>query len=175
MCEAGGAPATIPDLMTAPDPRHALFPGTFDPVTFGHLDLVRRAAAMFERVTVAVGVNPGKRELLALEQRLDLLRATTSDLPGVTVTELSGLVITGCRELGAGTILRGARTSADFQYEAQMARSNRAMAPELDTVVLASSPEHVHISSTLVRQVAEHGGDLSPFVPPAVASLLGAR
>lgn len=161
--------------MAALDPRHALFPGTFDPVTLGHLDLVRRAAAMFERVTVAVAGNPGKRELLTLAQRLELLRETTADLPRVTITELSGLVVDGCHELGAGTILRGARTSDDFQYEAQMARSNRAMAPGVDTVVLASSPEHVHISSTLVRQVAQHAGDLTPFVPPAVARLLGER
>ena len=81
----------------------------------------------------------------------------------------------GCRDLGAGTILRGARTSADFQFEAQMARSNRAMAPELDTVILISSPEHVHISSTLVRQVSEHSGDLEPFVPDAVARVLESR
>ena len=161
--------------MPAPDPRHALFPGTFDPVTLGHLDLVQRAAAMFARVTVAVAGNPGKRELLTQEQRLELLRETTADLPGVTIIELSGLVVDGCRRLGAGTILRGARTAADFQFEAQMARSNRAMAPELDTVVLASSPEHVHISSTLVRQVAQLSGDLTPFVPPAVARLLAAR
>jgi len=161
--------------MAALDPRHALFPGTFDPVTYGHLDLVRRAAAMFERVTVAVAHNPGKRELLTMDQRLELLRETTRGLAGVEVCVLEGLVVAGCRRLGAGTVLRGARTAADFQYEAQMARSNRAMAPEVDTVVLASSPEHVHISSTLVRQVAEHSGDLAPFVPPAVARLLERR
>lgn len=161
--------------MPALDPRHALFPGTFDPVTYGHLDLVRRAAAMFERVTVGVARNPGKREMLTMEQRLELLRETLADRPTVTVTVLEGLVIAGCRELGTGTILRGARTSADFDFEAQMARSNRAMAPDLETIILISSPEHVHISSTLVRQVAEHSGDLTPFVPDVVARVLESR
>ena len=154
---------------------HALFPGTFDPVTQGHLDLVRRAAALFERVTVAVASHPTKTELLPLERRLELLRETTAGIPGVEVARLEGLVVDGARALGATVIVRGARSATDFEYEAQMARSNRAMVPELDTLVLASSPEHVHVSSTLVRQVFEMGGDLTPFVPEIVVRALGAR
>jgi len=151
---------------------HALFPGTFDPVTLGHLDLVRRAAALFGRVTVAVAHHPAKKELLPLERRLELLREVTREIPGVSVAPLDGLVVQGCAALGADVIVRGARDAGDFEYEAQMARSNREMAPAIDTVVLASSPEHVFISSTLVRQVAEMGGDLAPFVPPEVARAL---
>ena len=154
---------------------HALFPGTFDPVTLGHLDLIRRAAALFGRVTVAVATNPEKRELLSLERRLELLGEVTAGVPGVAVARLEGLVVQGCRELGADVIVRGARTAVDFEYEAQMARSNRVMEPGIDTVVLASSPEHAHISSTLVRQVADMGGPLEGFVPPAVARALAER
>jgi pantetheine-phosphate adenylyltransferase len=155
--------------------RHALFPGTFDPVTLGHVDLIRRAAALFGRVTVAVAIHPSKHELLPLERRLELLREVTADIPGIEVVGLEGLVVDGARELGCDVVVRGARGNADFEYEAQMARSNRAMAPELDTVVLAAAPEHVHVSSTLVRQVAEMGGPLESFVPPEVARALAQR
>lgn len=152
--------------------RHALFPGTFDPVTLGHVDIIRRAAALFGRVTVAVATHPSKRELLSLERRLELLREVTRSIPGVEVARLDNLVVRGCAEIGADVIVRGARSAHDFEYEAQMARSNRAMAPDIDTVVLASDPEHCHISSTLVRQIAAMGGPLEHFVPAAVAKAL---
>ena len=154
---------------------HALFPGTFDPVTLGHIDLIRRAARLFERVTVAVAVHPEKRELLPLETRLDLLREVTRDVAGVEVVQLPGLVVHGARELGCDALVRGARGAGDCEYEAQMARTNAAMAPGLETVVLFASPEHVHISSTLVRQVAELGGPLESFVPAPVIRALAAR
>jgi pantetheine-phosphate adenylyltransferase len=155
--------------------RHALFPGTFDPVTLGHLDLVRRASALFERVTVAVAHNSSKHELLGVDRRIELLREVTGDLPNVQVTLLDGLVVVGARNLGAGVILRGARQSGDFEYEAQMARSNRALAPEIDTLCLVSSAAFAHISSTLVRQIAEAGGPLELFVPPAVGRALARK
>ena len=160
---------------TTPSPRHALIPGTFDPVTLGHLDLVRRASALFERVTVGVARNPSKRELLGLEQRVELLREVLADLPHVDVAVLDGLSVDGARLVGAGAIVRGVRHSGDFEYEAQMARSNRALAPAIDTLLLVASHAHVHISSTLVRQIAELGGDTSAFVPPAVARALARR
>jgi pantetheine-phosphate adenylyltransferase len=159
--------------MTAP--RHALFPGSFDPVTLGHLDVVRRAAALFGRVTIAVASNSSKRELLPLERRLALLREVTADIAGVAVARVDGLTVDGCRALGANVIVRGLRNSSDFEYESQMALSNRAMAAELDTVFLPSAPEHAHISSTLVRQVAELGGPVELFVPAAVARALRER
>jgi len=152
--------------------RHAIFPGSFDPVTLGHLDVVERASRLFERVTIAVARHPSKRELLSLERRVELLRAATSRFGNVDVVAFSGLVVDGCRELGAHVIVRGIRNATDFEYEAQMARSNQAMAPEVDTVFVASNADHVHISSTLVRQVAELGGPLELFVPPTVAAAL---
>jgi pantetheine-phosphate adenylyltransferase len=155
--------------------RHALFPGTFDPVTLGHVDLMRRSGVLFDRVTVGVARHPEKRELLPLEERLDLLRQVTRDLAHVSVEALDGLVVEGCRALGARAILRGLRSAADLDYELQMARSNRAMAPEIETVFLAASPEHAHISSTLVRQIAEMGGELGSFVPALVARALAKR
>ncbi|MCE9593493.1 MAG: pantetheine-phosphate adenylyltransferase [Planctomycetes bacterium] len=161
---------------TRPAPaKHALFPGTFDPVTLGHVDLVRRAARVFERVTLAVATHPTKTGLLSVDERLVLLRDASSDLPNVDVVRLEGLVVDGCKSLGAGVILRGLRDGADVEYELQMARSNRAMAPEIETVLLAASPEHAHISSTLVRQIAALGGDLAPFVPKSVLTLLRKR
>ena len=155
-----------------PDARHALFPGTFDPVTLGHLDLVRRASRLFERVTVAVARNPEKHQLLDLAARTALLREVTAELGNVEVATLDGMVALGARRLGAGVILRGARHAGDFEYEAQMARSNRQLAPDVETLILVSVPEHAHISSTLVRQIAGCGGPLEGFVPPAVVRAL---
>ena len=159
----------------SPSAAHALFPGTFDPVTLGHLDVVRRAARLYARVTVVVAAHPSKLELLSLETRLALLREVLAELPNVDIAVVEGLLVQGCRELDAGVIVRGLRNGADFEYEAQMARSNAAMAADVETVFLASAPEHTHISSTLVRQVAEMGGPLELFVPPAVARALRER
>jgi pantetheine-phosphate adenylyltransferase len=154
------------------DARHALFPGTFDPVTLGHLDVIRRASALFARLTVAVARNPEKRQLLDLERRMALLREVSAELGNVEVAALDGLVALGARDLGAGVIVRGARHAGDFEYEAQMARCNAELAPGIETLILVSAPEHAHISSTLVRQIAGHGGPLEAFVPPAVARAL---
>ena len=180
MCgEISIQPTRIAHPMSAPDSaargapptaqHHAVFPGSFDPVTLGHLDVIERAARIFEHLTVAVAQHPTKRELLALERRVDLLRAATAHLSNVSVAVFGGLVVEGCRQLGARILVRGIRNATDFEYEAQMARSNQAMAPQVDTVFIASDAEHVHISSTLVRQVAELGGPVELFVPPAVA------
>lgn len=158
---------------TAPRPaRHALFPGTFDPVTLGHLDLIRRAAALFERLTVAVAEHPTKRELLPHDLRMELLREVTAGIAGLSVERLEGLVVDGARERGCDVIVRGARGTADFDYEAQMARTNRLLSQGIETVILVSSPEHVHISSTLARQVAVMGGPLEGLVPEPVARAL---
>ena len=139
------------------------------------LDLIRRSAELFGRVTVALALHHSKRELLPLERRLELLREVLADIPGAEVACLEGLVVEGARALGCDVVVRGARGNADFEYEAQMARANRALAPELDTVILTAAPEHAHISSTLVRQVAEMGGPLESFVPPPVARALAER
>jgi pantetheine-phosphate adenylyltransferase len=164
--------------MTPAEPmsaRHALFPGSFDPVTLGHLDVLERGARLFEGLTVAVARHPDKHELLPLAQRLELLQEATAHLPGVAVVQLEGLVVAGCRSLGCGVILRGVRSASDLDYELAMARTNRALLPDVETLLLASSPEHAHISSTLVRQVAQMGGALEPFVPPAGVRALRTR
>lgn len=156
--------------------QHALFPGTFDPFTLGHLDLVRRAAALFPRLTVAVATHPEKRHLLPLEERLELIRRSTADLDQVEVTAIEGLVVLAARRLGAGILVRGVRSGTDLDYELSMAGSNRAMAPEVDTVLLVASPATAHITGTLVRQIATLGGPLEPFVPePVLRALRGRR
>jgi pantetheine-phosphate adenylyltransferase len=154
---------------------HVLFPGTFDPPTLGHLDLVLRAARLFERVTVGVAENAEKRALFPAGERLDLLREVFAGRPGIAVVRIEGLVVDACRSLGAGALLRGLRAGADFDYEAQMARTNRVLSADVDTVFLASSPAVAHVSSTLVREIARLGGDCAALVPPAVVRALGRR
>lgn len=151
---------------------HALFPGTFDPFTVGHLDLVRRSAALFGRVTVGIAAHPEKRHLFDVEERVLLAREATEDLPGVEVCALDGLLVDACAALGADVIVRGVRSGTDFDYEVQMARTNRAMLPRIDTVLLVPDPGVAHVSSTLVRQIASMGGDASLFVPPCVERAL---
>ncbi len=154
---------------------HALFPGTFDPPTLGHLDLLQRAAALFDRVTVAVAEHPTKSPAFAVDQRVELLRTLTSGFGKVEVVRLSGLLVDGARPVGAGVIVRGARSGADFDYEAPMASTNRQLAPEIETVFLAAAPSVAHISSTLVRQIASMGGRVDAFVAPEVAAALRER
>ena len=161
--------------MTASDRRHAIFPGTFDPVTSGHVDLVERAARLFDHLTIAVAAHHDKRHILTVEERVVLLEEVTRDLAHVDVVVLEGLLVEGARRLGATAIVRGIRSAADLEYERQLALTNRAMDAELDTVMLLSSSEHAHVSSTLVRQIARLGGDISPFVPPAVVTALAGR
>ena len=157
------------------DVRHALFPGTFDPVTLGHLELIQRARALFARLTIAVAHNPGKSTLFGAEERVELLREATKGLSDVEVVLIDVLVVEACERLAADVIVRGVRSGTDFDYEVQMARTNRKMLARIDTVLLAPSPEHAHISSTLVREIAILGGDASMFVPPAVARALRER
>ena len=161
--------------MTASDRRHAIFPGTFDPVTSGHVDLVERAARLFDHLTIAVAAHHDKRHILTVEERVALLEEVTRELAHVDVVVLDGLLVDGARRLGATAVVRGIRSAADLEYERQLALTNRAMDAELDTVMLLSSSEHAHVSSTLVRQIARLGGDISPFVPPAVVSALADR
>ena len=161
--------------MTTSDRRHAIFPGTFDPVTSGHVDLVERAARLFDHLTIAVAAHHDKRHILTVEERVALLEEVTRDLAHVAVVVLDGLLVDGARRLGATAVVRGIRSAADLEYERQLALTNRAMDAQLDTVMLLSSSEHAHVSSTLVRQIARLGGDISPFVPPAVISALAGR
>jgi len=149
----------------------AIFPGMFDPITLGHLDVIRRGAALFEQLVVAVGDNPSKNALLTQDQRADLVRQATDDLPNVRVETYTGLTIHLASQLGARTILRGLRSSEDLAHELQMAETNR-LAGDVETIYIATSAAHSLLSSTLVRQIARGGGDISAMVPPVVVEYL---
>ncbi|MDG1500159.1 MAG: pantetheine-phosphate adenylyltransferase [Planctomycetota bacterium] len=164
--------------MTRLDPNHAIFPGSFDPPTLGHLDLIERALERFELVTLAVGAHPTKSGLLDPDEREQLLRTMTAELASserLEFMQLSGLLVDGCRDSNAGTVLRGLRNGTDFEYESQMAATNRSMEPGVDTLYLGASPGHAHLSSTLVRQIFAMGGDITELVPETVASFLASR
>ena len=154
---------------------HALFPGSFDPFTLGHLELVERATALFARVTVGVAHNAEKRTLFSVEERLELVRQSVRAIERVDACIVHGLVVDACREMGARAIVRGVRSGSDFDYELEMARTNRELASAVDTVLLVPGPAHSHVSSTLVRQIAALGGDVAPFVPRPVAEALRRR
>jgi pantetheine-phosphate adenylyltransferase len=157
-----------------PAPRTAVFPGTFDPVTLGHLDLLRRAARLFDRVVVGVA-REGKDTLFSVEERVAHVRAGVEGLAGVTVEPFSGLVVEFARRVGATVLLRGVRTFQDWEYELRMVHTNRSLAPELETVFLAPAAAYSFLSSSLTREVASLGGDVSPFVPPGVAAALASK
>lgn len=161
--------------MSAPD-RIAICAGSFDPITLGHEDVVRRALAFADRVIVAVAhkATQQKRGMFTVEERLELIRETFADEPRVEAAEFEGLLVDFARARGAALVVRGLRSVADFEYESQMARMNRALHPGLETLFLASSPETSFVSSTLVREISALGGDVSPFVSPTVLRHLDA-
>ena len=155
--------------------RLAIYPGSFDPPTRGHEDLIRRGADLADRLVVVVSVNPSKDPLFTLAERLDLLRTAVGDHPNVTFDSFSGLLTDYARTVGAGFVVRGLRAAGDFEYELQMALMNRQLNPGLETVFLAPAVGLAHISSSLVREVARLGGDVSQQVHPAVSAALTAR
>lgn len=161
--------------MSPHTPRIAVYSGTFDPITKGHEDVVRRAAALFDRVIVAVAIAHHKKTLFSLEQRLDLVRRSLADVPGVQALPFDGLIMDFCREQGAQAVVRGIRNVTDFDYEAQMAGMNRKLAPSIDTVMLIPEPQWACISSTLVREIAKLGGDVRDMVSPVVTDALDAQ
>jgi pantetheine-phosphate adenylyltransferase len=155
--------------------RVALYSGTFDPLTNGHLDVIRQGVALFDRVVVAIGVHPGKAPWLTFDERADAIRMAAGVEgfgPQIAVVGFDGLVVEAAREQGAGAILRGLRDGTDFDYEMQMAGMNGTLAPGIRTVFLPASPGLRHISGTLVRQIAALGGDVSAFAPTASVEAL---
>jgi pantetheine-phosphate adenylyltransferase len=151
--------------------RIAVYPGSFDPVTKGHEDLIRRSLAFVDRVVVAVAVNVAKQPLFTLEERVGLIRDTVR-LPGVEVQSFEGLLVEFARRIGASVIVRGLRAVSDFEYEFQMALMNRNLDPKLETVFLVPAFDLTYLSSSLVREVARFGGDVSQLVHPAVQQAL---
>ncbi len=155
--------------------RNALYPGTFDPITNGHHDLVRRAAGIFDRVIVAIAANPNKAPLFPLARRVELSRAVLADLPNVEVMGYSGLTVEFAREHDLNVILRGLRAVSDFEFEFQLANMSRHLAPEIETMFMTPQEQFTFISSTLVREVAILGGNVAEFVHPIVAEALRAH
>ncbi len=147
----------------------ALYPGSFDPLTLGHLDLMERAAVLFDGLVVAVLQNPGKTPAFSLEERLAQIRRATTHLNGVEVRSFDGLTVDMARACGAGVILRGLRALSDFEFELQLAHTNKSLAPHLETLFLATAAHHSFLSSSVVKEVARFGGDVSRMVPPGVA------
>ncbi len=145
--------------------KTALFPGSFDPFTSGHLNILTRALTIFDEVIVAVGVNQAKRGFFTMEQREDIIRQATKDLPGVRIISYDGLTVDICRELGVRHIIRGVRNMTDFDNEQAIADANRHLAPEIDTIIIPTAQEYSHISSSAVRDLLSHKGDLSRFIP----------
>lgn len=150
----------------------ALCPGSFDPVTYGHLDIIQRAARIFHRVHVAVVQNPSKKSLFSLEERLSMLKEATRGWANVEHGVFSGLVVEYAKAQGASAIVRGLRAVSDFEYEFQMASMNRYLNPDVETVFIMTSSEHAYLSSSLVKEIAMFGGDISRWVPPHVEKRL---
>lgn len=152
-----------------------VYPGTFDPITKGHVDLVERAAAIFDKVIMAVAHSEKKRPLFNLEERIDLCRGALTHVPNVEFHPFSNLLVDFTRAHSARFVLRGVRAIADFEYELQLANMNRAMYPDMETIFLTPNEGFAFISSTLVREIAAMGGDATQFVPPVVAQALRER
>jgi len=153
----------------------AIYPGTFDPVTNGHTDLVQRATRLFDQVIVAVAKGGSKQPVFPLDQRVALVQEVLADMPRVKVCSFDTLLVEFMQEQGAGVILRGLRAVSDFEYEFQLAGMNRQLAPEVETVFLTPAEHYAYISSTLVREIAGLGGDVSRFVHPKVVTALSSR
>ena len=155
--------------------NRAIFPGTFDPLTLGHQDLIARAAGIFDEVIVAIAMSPGKRPLFSLDERIALARQSCAPYSQVRVEGFSGLLIDFARQQGAKVLVRGIRSITDFDYEYQLAGMYRQLMPELEVLFLPARSELSCITSTLVREVALHGGDVRPFVNPAIATAIEKR
>ncbi len=156
-------------------PVKALYPGTFDPPTNGHVDLIQRGARIFDHLTVAILNNPVKNPLFTVEERLEMLKEATRSLGNVSVATFNGLMVDFARQEGASAVLRGIRAISDYEYEFQMALMNRRLAPEIETVFLQPAGRYSFVSSRMVKEVFSHGGDLTGLVPPNVLKRLRAR
>ncbi|MGD1006338.1 MAG: pantetheine-phosphate adenylyltransferase [Ignavibacteriaceae bacterium] len=152
--------------------RKVLYPGTFDPVTNGHIDIIKRAGELFDGVAITVAINPGKTPLFTVEERVDMLHKSLADLDNITIDSFDGLIIDHAHEVGAVGILRGLRALSDFEYEFQMALMNRKLADDLTTIFLMPNEKYTYLNSSIVRNLASLNSDVSEFVPPAVVEKL---
>ena len=148
--------------------KTALFPGSFDPFTAGHLNILRRALTMFDEVVIAVGINQDKRGFFSMDQRMDIIRQAVCGIEGVRIIKYDNLTIDTCRELGIHHIVRGVRNMLDFENERAIADANRRLAPDVETLIIPTAQEFAHISSSAVRDILKHNGDTSLFLPEGV-------
>lgn len=161
--------------MTAKHPpiaRLAVYAGSFDPITLGHLDLVERASMLFSDVVVAIGRHPTRSPLFSVDERLAMLEKACAAYANVRVESFDGLLIEHCKSIGARVIVRGLRAATDFEYELQIAHANADLRPEIDTIFLPTRTKHGFVSASLVREIASHGGDVSRYAPPVVCEAL---
>jgi pantetheine-phosphate adenylyltransferase len=157
------------------EPLTAVYAGSFDPITFGHLDLIERASKLFGTVIIAIGKHPTKKSLFSFSERVDLLHEVTREIPRVRIESFDGLLIHYCERVGARVIVRGLRAATDFEYELQIAHANADMAPGIDTIFLPTRTNYGFVSASLVREIASHGGDVSHYVPAPVCVALKAK
>jgi pantetheine-phosphate adenylyltransferase len=153
----------------------AIYPGTFDPITNGHADLVERGARMFERLVVSIAANPNKQPLFSLEERVELVNEVVAHLPHVEVRGFDILLVNYAKSIGANVLMRGLRAVADFEFEFQLASMNRRLNPQIESIFLTPAEQYAFISSSLVREVAKLGGNIAPFVHPRVEAALAAK
>ncbi|MCZ6818194.1 MAG: pantetheine-phosphate adenylyltransferase [Calditrichaeota bacterium] len=153
----------------------AVYPGTFDPITYGHLDIIKRAAALFDEVTVAVTTNPAKTPLFTVVERVAMIRQATAKQPGVSVDDFDGLLMDYAKQKEASVVVRGLRAITDFEFEFQMALVNHKLAEDIVTVFLMPNEKYTYLNSTIVKEVARFSGDVSSFVSPEVQQLLKAK
>jgi len=152
--------------------RIALFPGSFDPITYAHMDIIQRAIPLFDEIHIAIGLNSAKTPLISPDNRLHILKEIFVDLPTVKVSSYSGLTVTYCQQIQANYIVRGLRNTADFDFENAIAQNNLQLASSIETIVLFSSPGYGHISSTIVRDILKHKGSIEHLVPKAVLAYI---
>ena len=155
--------------------KRAIYPGSFDPATFGHIDMIERSSKIVDELVVAVLTNSAKIPLFSIEERVSMLEEITSHLPNIRITSFQGLLIDYAREVEASIIVRGLRAVTDFEYELQIAQTNRIVNSQIDTVFLTTSLEYAYLSSTIVKEVASYGGDISHFVPKQLMDRIYAK
>ncbi len=148
--------------------RTVLYPGTFDPITYGHIDIVKRACELFDKIIVTIAVNPSKHPLFTLEERLYLIKESLSEFPNITVDSFDGLVVDYAKKAGASGIIRGLRAVSDFEYEFQMALMNRKLAENIATIFLMPHEKYTYLNSSIIRDLAQFGSDIGDFVPKVV-------
>jgi len=150
----------------------AVYAGSFDPVTFGHLDLIERAGKIFDHLVIAIGVHPTRQALFSFDERVELLRQVTQQFENIKIDSFDGLLIHYCKKIGARVIVRGLRAATDFEYELQIAHANADLAPDIDSIFLPTRTNYGFLSASLVREIASHGGDVTRYAPPQVCAAL---